>query len=238
MTKETKMTTIRRSETRGKTRIDWLDSRHTFSFGDYYDPGQVGFRQLRVINEDRVKPGAGFPTHSHRDMEIISYVLEGALQHKDSLGNGSIIRPGDIQRMSAGRGITHSEFNSSPNEPVHFLQIWIMPAQTGIPPSYEQQKIDLASARANFRVIASPQGGPGVVKLHQDAAMSVAFLDTGEELTHRLAERRHGWLQLARGSITLNGDTLNAGDGAAIDAGSALKVVAQSAAELVLLDLA
>lgn len=232
------MATIRRSEARGKTRIDWLDSRHTFSFGDYYDPGYVGFRQLRVINEDRVKPGAGFPMHSHRDMEIISYVLEGALQHKDNLGNGSIIRPGDIQRMSAGRGITHSEFNPSPNEPVHFLQIWIMPAQPGIPPSYEQQKIDLASAHANFRVIASPQGGPGVVKLHQDAGMSVAFLDAGEELTHRLAARRHAWLQLARGSIMLNGDTLRAGDGAAIDAGADLRVAAQSAAELVLLDLA
>jgi hypothetical protein len=232
------MTTIRRSEARGKTRIDWLDSRHTFSFGDYYDPGHVGFRQLRVINEDRVKPGAGFPMHSHRDMEIISYVLEGALQHKDSLGNGSIIRPGDIQRMSAGSGITHSEFNPSPNEPVHFLQIWIMPAQPGIAPSYEQQKIDLASARAKFRVIASPQGGPGEVTLHQDAEMAVAFLDTGEELTHSLAERRNAWLQVARGSIVLDGNTLNAGDGAAIDAGSALKVVAKSAAELVLLDLA
>jgi quercetin 2,3-dioxygenase len=232
------MATIRRSEARGKTRIDWLDSRHTFSFGDYYDPGYVGFRQLRVINEDRVRPGAGFPMHSHRDMEIISYVLEGALEHKDNLGNGSIISPGDIQRVSAGRGITHSEFNPSPNEPVHFLQIWIMPAEPGIPPSYEQQKIDLASARGNFCVIASPQGGPGVVKLHQDAGMSVAFLDPGDELTHRLAERRHAWLQLARGSVMLNGDTLNAGDGAAIDMGSDLKVVAQSAAELVLLDLA
>jgi quercetin 2,3-dioxygenase len=232
------MIRIRRSEARGTTRLDWLDSRHTFSFGDYFDPAQVGFRQLRVINEDRVRPGAGFPPHSHRDMEIVSYILEGALEHKDTLGNGSIIRPGDIQRMSAGRGIAHSEFNPSPNELVHFLQIWIVPEEAGIAPGYEQQKINLSSARANFCPVASRQGGPGTVKLHQNAEISVALLEPRDTLVHRLAQGRYAWLQVARGSITLGEDRLSAGDGAAIDPGSELKVTANSPSELVLLDLA
>lgn len=232
------MIRIRRSEARGTTKLDWLDSRHTFSFGDYFDPAQVGFRQLRVINEDRVRPGAGFPPHSHRDMEIVSYILEGALEHKDTLGNGSIIRPGDIQRMSAGRGIAHSEFNPSPNELVHFLQIWIVPEEAGIAPGYEQQKINLGSARANFCPVASRQGGPGMVKLHQNAEISVALLEPGDALVHRLAQGRYAWLQVARGSITFGEDRLSAGDGAAIDPGSELKVMANSPSELVLLDLA
>ena len=232
------MIAVRKAQARGASKHDWLDSRHTFSFGDYYDREHMGFRQLQVVNEDRVQPGTGFPTHSHRDMEIISYVLEGALEHKDSLGNGSVIRPGEVQRMSAGRGITHSEFNPSRSELVHFLQIWIMPEQPGIAPSYEQQTFDLSAARGQFNPIASRQGGPGKVKLHQDAAMSVAILEPGEKLVHRLAGGRYGWLQVARGAVTLNRDALTAGDGAAVDADSELKIEAASPAEILLFGLA
>jgi len=232
------MITVRKAEARGSTRLDWLDSRHTFSFGDYYDPEHMGFRHLRVINEDQVQPNRGFPTHSHRDMEILSYVLEGALEHKDSLGNGSVIRPGEVQRMSAGRGITHSEFNPSRTEVLHFLQIWILPEESGIAPSYEQQAIDLSAARGKFHLIASRQGAQGSVKLHQDAAMSVAILEPGEKLIHGLASGRRAWLQLARGAMALNGDALKAGDGAAIDADSEFKIEAKSTAEMLLFDLA
>src|SRR5438552_1027757 len=191
------MIRVRQAAQRGHFDHGWLDTYHTFSFGDYYDPEHMGFRTLRVINDDRVQPGKGFPTHSHRDMEIVTYVLEGALEHKDSLGNGSVIRPGDIQRMSAGRGITHSEFNSSKTELVHFLQIWISPEARSIDPGYEQQKIDLSSARARFHPIASQQGGTGRVTLHQDAAMSVAILEPGEKLVHHLSGGRHAWIQIA-----------------------------------------
>jgi redox-sensitive bicupin YhaK (pirin superfamily) len=232
------MITIHKARARGLTKIDWLESHHTFSFGDYYDPEHLGFRQLRVINEDTVKPGAGFPTHSHRDMEIISYVLEGALEHKDSLGNGSVIRPGEVQRMSAGKGIMHSEFNPSRTEPVHFLQIWIMPEQAGIAPSYEQQVIDLSAAHGKFNPIASRQGGAGQVKLHQDSTMSVGMLKAGEKLNHRLPSGRRAWLQLARGAIALNGDALEAGDAAAIDSDTELQIEADRAAEMLLFDLA
>jgi redox-sensitive bicupin YhaK (pirin superfamily) len=232
------MITIHKARARGLTKLDWLESRHTFSFGDYYDPEHMGFRQLRVINEDTVKPGAGFPTHSHRDMEIISYVLEGAIEHKDSLGNGSVIRPGEVQRMSAGTGIMHSEFNPSRAEPVHFLQIWIMPDQAGIAPGYEQQVIDLSAAHGKFHHIASRQGGTGQVKIHQDATMSVGSLKAGEKLDHRLASGRRAWLQLARGAVTLNGDALEAGDGASIDSERELRIEADRAAEMLLFDLA
>ena len=232
------MIQVRKGNERGHAQHGWLESYHTFSFADYYDSAFMGFRVLRVINEDRVQPAAGFPSHSHRDMEILSYVLEGALEHKDSLGNGSVIRPGEVQRMSAGRGITHSEFNPSRTELVHFLQIWIIPEQPGIAPSYEQQTIDLPAARGKFHTVASKQGGSGTVKLHQDATMSVAVLGPGEKLFHRLAAGRSAWLQVARGAISLNDYVLTAGDGAAIDAESGVKLEANPTAEILLFDLA
>jgi quercetin 2,3-dioxygenase len=232
------MIQIRKADQRGRTRLDWLDSRHTFSFGDYYDPQYSGFRDLRVINEDRVAPGKGFPTHGHRDMEIVTYVLEGALEHKDSLGNGSVIRPGDVQRMSAGRGITHSEFDHSQTEPVHFLQIWILPAQLGIAPGYDQRAVDLRGARGRFLPIASGRSEAGAVTLHQDAGISVAILEPGEDLAHHLPAGRHAWLQAARGAISLGADSLSAGDGAAISEESELKIKADGRAEVLLFDLA
>jgi redox-sensitive bicupin YhaK (pirin superfamily) len=232
------MIQIRKGNERGRAQHGWLESYHTFSFADYYDPTFMGFRALRVINEDRVQPGAGFPSHSHRDMEILSYVLEGALEHKDSLGNGSVIRPGEVQRMTAERGITHSEFNPSRSELVRFLQIWIMPEQPGISPSYEQQAIDLSAARGKFHPIASREGGPGKVKLHQDATMSVAILEPGEKLLYRLASGRRAWLQVARGAIALNDYALTAGDGAAIDAECELTLEANRTAEILIFDLA
>ena len=232
------MITVRKAEERGASKLKWLDSRHTFSFADYYDPAHMGFRQLRVINEDRVQPGMGFPTHSHRDMEIVTYVLEGALEHKDSLGNGSVIRPGEVQRMSAGRGITHSEFNASQTELVHFLQIWILPEQVNLVPSYEQKTIDLSGALRGLSPIASRQGGPGVVKLHQDATISVALLEPGEMLRWCPPSARHTWLQVARGAIALNANALSAGDGAGTDDKSELQIQAHHASEILLLDLA
>jgi quercetin 2,3-dioxygenase len=228
---------VRKADDRGKSKLEWLDSRHTFSFADYYDPAHMGFRQLRVINEDRVQPGKGFPTHSHRDMEIITYVLEGALEHRDSLGNGSVIRPGEVQRMSAGRGITHSEFNASHTELVHFLQIWILPEETGLVPSYEQKTIDLSAARGSLSPIASRQGGPGVVKLHQDATISVAVLERGQSLRWRPARERYAWLQVARGIIGLNEHTLSAGDGAGVDDNSEMQIEAENVSEILLFDL-
>jgi quercetin 2,3-dioxygenase len=232
------MLTVRKAEARGITKLDWLDSRHTFSFADYYDPEHMGFHQLRVINEDRVQPGQGFPPHTHRDMEIITYVAEGALEHKDSLGNGSIVRPGEVQRMSAGRGITHSEFNPSRTEPVHFLQIWILPEELGLSPSYEQKKIDLSAARGQFRLIASRHSAQGAVNMHQDAEISVAVLENGHKLLHRLGSRRSAWVQLVRGGVTLNGLALLAGDGAAIDGERELKMEAEQNSEILLFDLA
>jgi quercetin 2,3-dioxygenase len=231
------MIRIRGADERGRTQLDWLDSRHTFSFGDYYDPKHMGFRDLRVINEDRVAPGGGFPTHIHRDMEIVTYVLEGALEHKDSLGNGSVIRPGDVQRMSAGRGITHSEFNPSRIAPVHFFQIWILPSQSGIAPSYEQKTIDLSAARGKFLPIASGDGA-GAVKVHQDTGISVAILERGDFLVHRLRAKRHAWLQVARGAISVGADSMTAGDGAAISDEPELKINADATAEVLLFDLA
>jgi redox-sensitive bicupin YhaK (pirin superfamily) len=229
---------VRRAKDRGQTLLGWLDSRHTFSFADYYDPEHMGFRALRVLNEDRVEPGKGFPMHSHRDMEIISYVLEGTLEHKDSLGNGAAIRPGEIQRMSAGRGITHSEFNPSPSEEVHFLQIWITPDRQALTPSYEQRTIDASAARGKFQLVATQNGRPGMVSLHQDAAVSVATLQPRETMVHRLRDGRHSWLQLARGAVNLNGNVLSAGDGAAISFESELNVQAAGQTEMLLFELA
>jgi redox-sensitive bicupin YhaK (pirin superfamily) len=231
------MIAVRKGSERGLSNLGWLDSRHTFSFADYYDPEQMGFHQLRVINEDRVQPARGFPPHSHRDMEIITYVVDGALEHKDSLGNGSIIRPGEVQRMSAGRGITHSEFNPSRTEPVHFLQIWILPEAPGLSPSYEQKPIDLLDAHGHFHLVASGQSAQDAVKVHQDADISVAILKGGHKLRHRLRSGRGAWLQIIRGEVTLNAFTLSAGDGAAIDAELELKIKAAQSSELLLFDL-
>jgi redox-sensitive bicupin YhaK (pirin superfamily) len=228
----------RKSTERGKTDAGWLDSRHSFSFGDYYDANQMGFRALRVINEDRVRAGAGFPTHGHRDMEIITYILEGALEHKDSLGTGSVIRPGEAQRMSAGAGITHSEFNHSKTEPVHFLQIWIMPATTGIAPGYEQKTIDDAKAHGGFAPVGSSEGGGQSVKIHQDAALSVSKLEGGQTVAKDLKKGRHGWVQVARGGVTVNGTALAEGDGAAISNEEKVTIVASSPAEVLFFDLA
>ena len=232
------MITVRKSADRGRTTIDWLDSRHTFSFGDYYDPAQNGFSTLRVINEDRVRPGGGFPTHGHRDMEIVTYVLEGALEHKDSLGNGSIIRVGEVQRMSAGAGITHSEFNHSQSEPVHFLQIWIIPSQRAIAPGYEQREIDLAKARGALVPIATRDGRVNSVKIHQDAALSVAKLERGQTVNVDLKSGRHGFIQVARGGVAINSKALAEGDGATISGESKVSIVADSPAEVLFFDLA
>ena len=231
------MITFRDRETRGRTRTGWLDSKHSFSFGDYRDPAQLGFRSLRVINEDRVIPGAGFPRHGHRDMDILSYVLEGSLQHKDSIGNGTVIRPGEIQRMSAGTGIEHSEFNPSQTEPVHFLQIWIIPAKRGLPPSYEQKPVPLDERRGRLRLVAAPDANDGAVILHQDARVYVANLAGGESVTHDIAPGRGVWVQVARGIIGLNGTELREGDGAAIEDEKRAEIEAETEAEILLFDL-
>jgi redox-sensitive bicupin YhaK (pirin superfamily) len=231
------MIAIRKATARGVSNLGWLDSRHTFSFADYYDPEHMGFRQLRVINEDRVQPGRGFPPHSHRDMEIITYVVEGALEHKDSLGNGSIIRPGEVQRMSAGRGITHSEFNPSRADPVHFFQIWILPEELGLSPSYEQKTIDVSGARGQFHLIASRQSAQAAVRVHQDAQLSVAILGDGQTLLHQLGSGRGGWLQMVRGEVALNGFRLSASDGAAIDGEAELKIEAKQSSEILFFEL-
>ena len=231
-----RMINIRKAGDRGHTKISWLDSYHTFSFGEYYDPAHMGFRALRVINDDRVAPGGGFATHGHRDMEIITYVLDGALEHKDSLGNGSVIRPGDAQRMSAGTGIAHSEFNHSKNAPVHFLQIWILPERSGLSPGYEQLSIPPAK-KNHLSLIASPDGR-GAVTVHQDVRVYASKLIAREEVVHTLAKGRHAWLHVARGALTLNDQPLGAGDGAAISNQTQLRFNAEHEAELLLFDLA
>jgi redox-sensitive bicupin YhaK (pirin superfamily) len=203
---------IRRSDERGHAQQGWLDSFHSFSFADYHDPKHMGFGSLRVINEDRVQPGQGFGTHGHRDMEIISYVLEGGLAHKDSMGNGSVIRPGDVQRMSAGTGVRHSEYNASDRDPVHFLQIWIEPSVAGIPPGYEEKHFDAASKRGRLRLIASPDGRDGSVRIHQDAYLYAALLEGAERVTHAVAPGRKSYVHVARGQVTANGQPLGAGD--------------------------
>jgi redox-sensitive bicupin YhaK (pirin superfamily) len=231
------MIDIRRAGERGLTRLPWLDSRHTFSFGEYYDPAHMGFRALRVINDDRIAPGGGFGTHPHRDMEIVTYVLDGALQHRDSLGNGSVIRPGEVQRMSAGTGIRHSEHNASQDEPVHLLQIWLLPAELGIDPGYEQRPLP-ARAHGGLALVGSPDGANGSVTIRQDVAIYAAQLDTGDRVVHPLASGRHAWLHVARGNANLNGEALHAGDGAAITGERQIAFAADGPAELLLFDLA
>jgi redox-sensitive bicupin YhaK (pirin superfamily) len=232
------MIIIRDRHARGHTDIGWLDSRHTFSFGNYRDPEQMGFGSLRVINDDRVAPGAGFGAHSHSDMEIISYVLEGALEHKDSLGNGSIIVPGDVQRMSAGTGVTHSEFNASKTEPVHFLQIWIVPEAKGIAPGYEQKRVPREETEGRLRLIADRWGSDGAVTVHQDVAIYAGELFAGESISHEFTQGRRGWLHVARGLARLNGNELREGDGAKIESESAIKLETEHRAEILLFNLA
>ena len=231
------MIDVRRAKERGHANHGWLDTWHTFSFSGYYDERFMGFRTLRVINEDRVTPGAGFPTHGHRDMEIVTYVLDGAIAHKDSLGTGSVIRPGDVQRMSAGTGVRHSEFNASRAEPVHFLQIWIEPAKTGIAPGYEQKAFSEADKRGRLRLVASPDGAEGSLTIHQDARVYATVLAPGEAVTHRLAPRRHAWVQVTRGALTVGGEPLALGDGAAISAEADVLIVGETDAEALLFDL-
>jgi redox-sensitive bicupin YhaK (pirin superfamily) len=232
------MIVIRRSDERGGGNHGWLQTRHTFSFADYYDPEWMGFRSLRVLNEDRVAPGAGFPRHAHQDAEIVSYVLDGALGHEDSIGNGSVIRPGDVQRMSAGTGVTHSEYNHSPSDPVHFLQIWILPDRRGHSPSYEQKAFPAAERHGTLRLIASPDGQDGSVTLHQDVRLYSVLLGSERELRYSLAAGRHAWAQVARGAIALNGIQLSAGDGAAISDETEIALRAELPSELLLFDLA
>jgi quercetin 2,3-dioxygenase len=232
------MITLRSSNERGGGDYGWLNTRHSFSFDRYYDPHFMGFRSLRVINEDWVSPGEGFPTHPHRDMEIITYVLEGALEHKDSLGTGSVISPGDGQRMSAGTGIRHSEFNHSTTDPVHLLQIWITPDGQGHKPGYEQKTFPTAEKQGKLRLIASPDGKDGSVTIHQDAKLYVSLLAPGEEVKHALTPGRYAWLQVAKGSVELNGKKLTQGDGAAITDEPNLTVKALENAEVLLFDLA
>lgn len=208
------MLQVRKAAERGRADFGWLDSRHTFSFGEYYDPNFMGFGPLRVINDDRVAPGGGFGAHGHRDMEIVSYVLDGALAHKDSLGTGSAIKPGDVQRMSAGSGIRHSEFNGSDSEPVRFLQIWLLPEKNGLAPSYEQKAFDNRAGK--LRLVASRDGRDGSVTIHADADLYATVLAKGDETRHAFASGRIGWVQVARGSLEVNGVTLDEGDGLAI----------------------
>jgi len=232
------MISVRHAAERGTANFGWLDSRHTFSFGDYYDRKQMGFGPLRVINEDRVSPGQGFGTHGHRDMEIISYVLEGALEHKDSIGTGSVIRPGDVQIMSAGTGIRHSEFNHSKTESVHFLQIWVVPDRDGIAPRYEQKTFPDADKRGRLRLVGSSDGRDGSVVIHQDVNLFAAILNTGEQVTQALPTHRKGWLQVARGAVVLNGQDLHTGDGAAVEGEPAITVTGKTdGAEILVFDL-
>ncbi len=230
-------TAIRRAEDRGRADFGWLDSRHTFSFGHYHDPAFMGFGPLRVINDDRVAAGGGFPTHPHADMEIISYVLEGALRHEDSLGTGSVIQPGDVQRMSAGTGIRHSEFNASRQDPVHFLQIWIIPEREGLPPSYEQKTFADDEKRNRLRLVASRGGRDGSVTIHADVDLYATLLGMGATVTHTLAEGRASWVQVARGEVRLGGQALLAGDGAAITSPGELRLEGVEEAEVLVFDM-
>jgi quercetin 2,3-dioxygenase len=231
------MISIRNAAERGRTEIDWLDSRHSFSFGEYYDPRHMGFRDLRAINDDRVIPGAGFPMHSHRDMEIVTYVLDGALEHRDSLGNGSVIRPGEVQRMSAGTGIRHSEFNPSREHPVRFLQIWILPDRAGLAPGYEQDAFDRDAAHGKWLTLGAPENRGKVLTIHQDVEVAAATLDRGASLNRGLNPSRHAWLQVARGAVELGDLRLGEGDGAAISGESTLSIKAVDHAEVLLFDL-
>lgn len=231
------MIAVRHAADRGNANLGWLDSKHTFSFGDFHDPGHMGFGNLRVINEDRVQPGKGFSTHAHQDMEIISYVIQGALEHKDNMGNGSVMDSGEVQRMTAGTGVTHSEFNPSANELVHFLQVWILPEQQGLPPSYEQNTYSSDSKNNRLRLIASPTGREGSLTVHQQVDIFASILDQDATLTHTFDVGRRGWIQVVRGTLEVNGETLNAGDGAAISETPVLKIKASEKAEFLLFDM-
>ena len=232
------MITIRRSEDRGHAFHGWLDSFHTFSFADYHDPAHMGFRALRVINEDRVQPSRGFATHSHRDMEIVTYVIDGALEHRDSMGNGSVLRPGDLQLMRAGTGVTHSEFNHSDKAPVHLLQIWILPDRAGLVPAYEEKNFPVAARRNVLRLVVSQDGRDGSLQIHQDAELRAAVLDAGTKVEHAMRPGRHAWLQVVHGAMTVNGVGLAEGDGAAISDETALQVATDPGCELLLFELA
>jgi hypothetical protein len=232
------MIEVRRADERGRTDWGWLDSRHTFSFGDYYDPRHVGFRSLRVLNDDRVKHGAGFGTHGHSEMEILSYVLEGALEHKDSMGTGSVIRPGEIQFMRAGTGVTHSEYNASKTEPVHFLQIWILPDARGLAPAYDQRPVDERAARKGFALLASRDGREGSIHVHQDMELVVAKLAAGERRSRPIPDGRYAWVHVARGRVRLNGIDLEEGDGAALTPETSIALEGASDAEVLAFDLA
>ena len=229
------MITVRPEDQRGRTRLDWLDSRHSFSFGDYHDPAHMGFGPLRVINDDRVEPGRGFGTHGHRDMEILSYVLDGALQHRDSLGTGSVIHPGEVQIMSAGTGIEHSEFNPSPIESVHFLQIWIVPERRGLPPRYDQQAVSLDDG--TLQRIAAPEPGAAAVRVFQDVSVHAARLQPGARVEHALGRGRGAWVQIASGAARLDDTPLRTGDGAAVTGQDGLVLVAAEPTEVLLFDV-
>jgi hypothetical protein len=232
------MLTIRKANERGGANHGWLDTKHTFSFADYYDPRHMGFRALRVINEDKVLPGRGFGTHSHRDMEIVSYVLAGALAHKDSMGSGGVIQPGDVQRMSAGTGVMHSEFNASQQDPVHFLQIWIMPDREGVKPSYEEKRFDPAAKKGKLKLVASPDGADGSVVINADAKLYASLLGPGEKAELRLGQGRFSWVHVARGEVTLNGQRLGPGDGAALSDEAKVALEGVNDAEVLVFDLA
>ncbi|HEX6044070.1 MAG TPA: pirin family protein [Pyrinomonadaceae bacterium] len=232
------MITIRGANERGHFDHGWLNTYHTFSFDQYYDPRYMGFRNLRVINEDFVAAGRGFPMHGHRDMEIITYILEGALQHEDSMGNGSIIRPGDVQRMSAGTGVRHSEKNASPEERVHLLQIWILPDTLNLEPEYEQKAFSEDERRGTLKLIASPDGAEGSVRIHQDVSLFASILGVGERVERTMDATRYGWIQVARGSITVNDKIVEQGDGAMVMGESSLQISANEPSELLLFDLA
>ncbi len=233
------MIIIRPAQERGTANLGWLNSKHTFSFGNYYDANHMGFSHLRVINEDKVQPSKGFGTHSHKDMEIISYVLQGELEHKDSIGNGSVIRPGDVQRMSAGTGIAHSEFNASNNDLVHFLQIWIIPEREGIKPSYEQKNFSPGEKRGKLKLVASPDGRNNTVTIHQDVSLYVAVLNQGDRVNYNTDKNRSLWLQVAKGALEVNGQLLHTGDGAAITKETELELVTTvDNTEILLFDLA
>lgn len=232
------MITIRKSQDRGHFDHGWLNTYHTFSFGAYHDPDNMGFRALRVMNEDRVKPGQGFGEHGHEDMEILSYVLEGGLEHQDSLGNGSVLRPGMFQRMTAGTGIRHSEFNASESEPVHFYQIWMFPEREGLEPSYEERLFGDEEKHNRLLLVASREGGNGALRVHQDAAAYIGALDEGTAVRHPLKDGRHAWVQVLRGTVTVNGETLTTSDGAAVSEERALEIEAMEDAEVLVFDLA
>lgn len=232
------MLQIRRSAERGFADHGWLKSYHTFSFADYYDPQFKGFRALRVINEDQIAPGAGFGTHGHRDMEIISYVLSGQLEHKDSLGHGEVLKAGEFQRISAGTGITHSEFNPSSDQPNHFYQIWLLPERRGITPSYQQTRLNAVDRRNRLQLIASPQGSDGSLVIHQDAKIYLLDLEEHQSLTYHPQENRHTWLQVLRGDVTVSGELLNSGDAIATSSPSQIVMQAATTCEMMLFDLA